>query len=387
MGFSLYKYRAYLNPYKTFDTGPTAHTAPGFPTLVAGVYHVFGDQVAGAYAVHMTEATVVVAQMALLPFVMEALGTSFLTGLLGAAFAVIGVRRDPTWEANYSCLLLMLATLLACRYYRAILGKTDPSALLGSPLRIASAFGLVWGAILLTGPSAGSIWVVWLALGIWVSRRFGSPRAWVPALIVPLVLLIPWEWRNYKVFCAFVPIRDSFGLELQLSNNPCAKVTIWLNRHGEKCYDHPNEVAAEARKVLDFGEVEYNRGKQREAVRWIASHPQQALSLWEKRFGVFWFLRLDRRIATWAIDFATALTPLGLLVLDRRSRLGAVLCASILLVFPLIYYTIQASDRYRLPIMWVTFGLAAAGCAAPLEWAFRSLRFSRAQKVVLSSRA
>jgi hypothetical protein len=65
-------------------------------------------------------------------------------------------------------------------YYRAILGKTDPSALLGSPLRIASAFGLVWGAILLTGPSAGSIWVVWLALGIWVSRRFGSPRAWGP---------------------------------------------------------------------------------------------------------------------------------------------------------------------------------------------------------------
>ena len=189
------------------------------------------------------------------------------------------------------------------------------------------------------------------------------------------------------MFHAFVPIRDSFGLELQLSNNRCAKVTIWLNRHGEKCYDQPNEVAAEARKVLDFGEVEYNRGKQREAVRWIASHPQQALSLWEKRFGVFWFLQLDRRIATWAIDFATALTPLGLLVLDRRSRLGAVPCASILLVFPLIYYTIQASGRYRLPIMWVTFGLAAAGCAAPLEWAFRSLRFSRAQKVVLSSRA
>ena len=100
MGFALYKYGAYLNPYKTFDTGPTAHTAPGFPTLVAGVYHVFGDQIAGAYAVHMTEATAVVAQIALLPFVMEVLGTSFLTGLLGAAFAVIGVRRDPTWEGN-----------------------------------------------------------------------------------------------------------------------------------------------------------------------------------------------------------------------------------------------------------------------------------------------
>jgi len=78
----------------------------------------------------------------MLPFVMEALGTSFLTGLLGAAFAVIGVRRDPTWEANYSGLLLMPATLLACRYYRAILSKTDPPALLGSPL--ASPRCLAW---------------------------------------------------------------------------------------------------------------------------------------------------------------------------------------------------------------------------------------------------
>ena len=108
MGFAVYKYGVYLNPYKTLDTGPTAHTAPAFPTLVAGLYHIFGDQVAGAYAVQMTEATAVVAQIALLPFVMQALGTSFVTGLLGAAFAVIGVRRDPTWEANYSGLLLML---------------------------------------------------------------------------------------------------------------------------------------------------------------------------------------------------------------------------------------------------------------------------------------
>jgi hypothetical protein len=88
MGFAVYKYGVYLNPYKTLDTGPTAHTAPAFPTLVAGLYHIFGDQVAGAYAVQMTEATAVVAQIALLPFVMQALGTSFVTGLLG------GVRSD-----------------------------------------------------------------------------------------------------------------------------------------------------------------------------------------------------------------------------------------------------------------------------------------------------
>ena len=192
------------------------------------------------------------------------------------------------------------------------------------------------------------------------------------------MLLMPWEWRNYKTFHALAPIRDSFGLELQLSNNPCAKVTVWLNRHGEKCYDHPNEVAAEARKVMDLGEVEYNRAKLHEAVSWIASHPREALGLWRKRFVVFWFLPLDRRIATWAMDFATALSPLGVLALYRRSRLGAVLCATILLVFPLVYYTIQASDRYRLPIMWVTFGLAAAGLAGLFQF-FAQLLLNRSE--------
>ena len=37
---------------------------------------------------------------------------------------------------------------------------------LARPLRTASVWGLVWGAILLTGPSEGSTWVVWLPLRI-----------------------------------------------------------------------------------------------------------------------------------------------------------------------------------------------------------------------------
>ena len=183
-------------------------------------------------------------------------------------------------------------------------------------------------------------------------------------------------WRNYNVFHAGVPIRDTFGLEFELSNNPCAKVTLWESRHGEKCYDHPNEVAAEAQKVVDLGEVEYNRGKLREAVSWIASHPRQASRLWQKRFIIFWFLPLDRRIATWAMDFATALSTLGLLALYRRNPSGAILCATILVAFPAVYYTVLESDRYRLPIIWVTFGLAAAGLAGLFQF-FAQLLLNR----------
>jgi hypothetical protein len=280
------------------------------------------------------------------------------------------VRRVPTWEANYLGLLLLLATLAAARYYAAIRGKTASWRFLRSPQSIAWVLGLVWGAILLTGPSAGAIWIAWLLLGAWVSRRHGFHYAWLPALIVPLLVAAPWEWRNYKVFHAIIPLRDSFGLELRISNNPCAKVTLFQNRHGQKCYAHPNEDLAEAQKVVALGEAAYNRQQAREAVQWIEANPLRALSLWAQRCKLFWFPTAGRQIAMWTIDVVTPLSLLGLFALSRSSRAGAILLLSFMAIYPLVYYLIQASERYRFPILWVTFGLGAAGLAALMEWIF-----------------
>jgi hypothetical protein len=359
MGHSLYEFGDFRDPYQTLNTGPTAHTAPGFPAVVTAVYKVFGDKAAGAYAVQVVEAAMVVAQIALLPVVMQALGTNLFTGLFGALFFVMGVRRFSYWEANYVGLLLMLATLLAVRYVRLIDQR--------SPWRIACALGLIWSAILLTGPASGSIWVVWLVAGAWLSMRSGFQYAWTPALILPLVLIAPWELRNYRVFHAFVPIRTTFGLELKISNNPCAKVTLWQERHGQKCYEHPNEVVAEAQKVAEVGEVEYNRRQLREAIHWIEANPTKALSLWLQRCALFWFPTPGRRIAIWVIDAATVLSLMGLWGLYGYSRTGFSLCVMWLLIYPLPYYLSAADERYRVPVLWVTFGLAALGCTVLVE--------------------
>jgi hypothetical protein len=370
MGHSLYQHGDLANPYQTLNTGPSAHTAPGFPVIVAGVYRVFGDGAAGAYALKMTEASVVLLQIALLPIVMRALGTSLLTGLVAALIAVLGVRRVPTWEASYLGLLLMLATLMAARYYAALRGKTASWRVLRTPQSIAWVLGVLWGAILLTGPSAGAIWIAWLLLGAWLSRRHGFHYAWLPALIVPVLLAVPWEWRNYKLFHTVIPFRDSFGLELRISNNPCAKVTLWLNRHGVRCYAHPNEDLAEAQKIVQMGEVAYNQQQMREAVQWIKANPVKAASLWAQRFKLFWFPVAGRQIAMWTIDVVTPLSLLGLWSLYRNSRAGAILLMSFMVIYPLVYYLIQASERYRFPILWVTFGLGAAGLAALVQWIF-----------------
>jgi hypothetical protein len=341
------------------NTGITAHTAPGFPVLVAGVYRVFGDQSQGAYALEMIEAVVMVAGIALLPLVMHALGASVPAGLLAGFIAILGIRRVPTWEANYAALLLMVAILLAFRYWLAISGKIAPSRHLTSPWSIALVLGSLWGAILLISPSTGSVWAVWLMLGAWISRRSGFRYAWLPCLIIPLILIAPWEWRNYRIFHAFVPLRDSFGLELRLSNNPCAKVTLWQNRHGIPCYDHPNESVAEAQKIMSQGEIAYNAQKTRDAIRWIAGNPAKALGLWTRRLQLFWFPKITPQIAIWTINLITPLSLLGLVFLFRMNRASTILLSTLLLIYPLIYYIIQASDRYRIPILWVSYGLAA----------------------------
>lgn len=370
LGHSLYQNGTLANPYQTLDTGPSAHTAPGFPVLAAGVYALFGDGPQGFYALKMIEAVALVMHIALLPLLMRALGTSLLTGLLAAFLTVLGVRRVPTWEANYVALLLVLATLFAALYLRAIWKKGGQPGFLGSPQAIAWVLGFIWAAILLTGPSSGAVWLVWLMLGGWLSWRRGFRYAWLPVLIVPVLAAVPWTLRNYRVFHAFVPIRDSLGLELYISNNPCAKVTLYENRHGNKCYAHPNEDAAEARKVLASGEVAYNRQKEQEALRWIAANPGTAIGLWVRRIWAFWFPVAGRQIATWTIDVVTPLSLLGLWVLFRQNQWAAILLASLAGIFPLPYYLIQASDRYRYPILWVTFALGAVALSAMVRGIF-----------------
>jgi hypothetical protein len=170
------------------------------------------------------------------------------------------------------------------------------------------------------------------------------------------------------------------GLELSIANNPCAKATFfenWDNRKGQQCYAHPNEYAAEAQKVLELGEVAYNRLKMREAMQWIRANPKRAISLWIQRFKLFWFPEPEGVIALWTIDLLTPVSLIGFFFLARANRAGAFLLMTFVVVYPLVYYVIQASNRYRIPILWVTFGVAAACLAAPLEWAFLNLNPAR----------
>jgi len=134
---------------------------------------------------------------------------------------------------------------------------------------------------------------------------------------------------------------------------------------------HPNRSANEARKVLELGEPDYNKLRLREVLDWIKAHRRRFVRLSVYRFIAWWmptesgtlqfeeYTGKDRRLERSIIYLMTLLSVAGLAILFRSDFKSAVLCVSCLAIFPLIYYFVQFQDRYRDPIMWLTFLLGA----------------------------
>ena len=393
MGHELYKEGGWVNPYFVLKTGPSAHVAPLFPAFLAVLYHAFGDGAKGYYAFQFSEALILTADIGMIPLVAQALGAEAMVGFIAAFLAVLAMGRDWHLEGNLVTFMLLLVTLLACRYLRMVatpletaLKHLDKSrSLLQSPATLAAGIGLLWGLILLTSPSNGLVWMSWLALG-WYSYRLGARRAWLLAMVVPILMIAPWTWRNYRVLHAVVPVRSNLGIELMVSNNPCAVYSL-TGTEDNGCFwpIHPNISREEARKVIDLGEVQYNRLKMRQALDWIRVNPRAFWRLTRQRFLYFWFPTETGKLieavpdprhhtSPWIVYSATLLSVPGLLLLWRTCRYGAVICMTFLAFYPVIYYFVAFQYRYRYPISWVTFVLGSVTIWRGALWAMDKLR-------------
>jgi hypothetical protein len=376
---------AFANPYAPLPTGPTAHVAPGYPALLAAIYWVFGTGAVGAFMFQAVDASIMVLQVALIPAAATALGAGRWTGLLAALFSIGGLHHSGPWEASFSGLILIVSTLLACRYFAVI--ETGPISrtslkVLNTPGGVACVTGVLWGIQLLTAPNTGPVWVAWILAAAWISRRRGLPRAWLPAAVVPILLVLPWIVRNQALFHSLIPVRGNLGLELWVSHNPCAKITF-IENLTSGCFPHPNHVLAEAQEMARIGEVEYNRTRLHYALAWIRDNPTRAFGMWIRRTTYFWFPLPDvslnakaprQRWSFWVVDVLTVFTIPGLVLLWRGSRPGAAICAIFLVLYPLIYYFMQWMERYRFPIVWVTFILAAVAIRSTVAWLWSKAR-------------
>jgi hypothetical protein len=363
----------FANPFVPLDTGPSAHTAPALPALLALLMRVFGDGITGMYAIKFTAVLVLSVQLALFPVFSRLLGMGEWNGIIGAILwiaAAVGTGaargHQPTpmfvWESLYAAILVAVAVCSFRRYLDVPL--VDSS-------RPAWLLGCATGILMLTCPTGGVIFVGFIGLLLWKDKMdiFKNSRL-VIIMLLPAVIVAPWIIRNFLVFDRFILVRDNLGLELAVSNNDCAMFGIQQNIQSE-CFAkvHPNANIDEARRVLANGEPTYNDLRLREALHWINTHPARFFRLCALRVAAFWMPPRDRgpysllgrgrtseRIALYLM---TPLSVAGLFILYRRDILSWLVCLICLGLFPLIYYTVQYEYRYRYPILWVTFLLGS----------------------------
>jgi GT2 family glycosyltransferase len=213
-------------------------------------------------------------------------------------------------------------------------------------------FGLLWGIEALSNPAALSFLPFagcWLAYQLY--RR--GKRFLVPALLSAVVFwmaIMPWLVRNYEVMGKIVFIRDNFGNELRIGNNPLAEGAYVLAYH-------PSQNASIMAKYRQLGELAFCADQGRLARQWIADNPGKFAVNSVKRFYYFWNGIPRQSNIQWLAEIKNThillLSVLGigglLLALKRRVP-GVFLFASLLVFYPLVYYICFPEPRYRHPI-------------------------------------
>ena len=326
-------------------TGPSAWNAPIYPYIVAWAFRLFGVY-SHAAAFALLTFNSIFAALTCWPIYRTARRVfnervAMWSGWVWALLPYIiywSVRW--VWETSLSAFLLSLLFMLTLEME----GDDRSSSWFG--------YGLLWGVVGLTNPSALSFLPFsggWLAYQL---RRRGKSFL-VPALLSGVIFwmtLMPWLVRNYEVFHKPVFVRDNVGVEIRCGNNPIAEGT-WVGAF------HPSQSVVLFEQYRRMGEADFCVLQGHLARQWIEENPSRFLVLTFRRFVFFWngLPRLSRlrglEETKNSLFLASSVISLwGLLLAVKRRVHGVFLFASLILFYPLVYYISFPHPRYRHPI-------------------------------------
>jgi hypothetical protein len=335
---SLVSHGRFADPFiSTGATGPTAHLAPLFPFVLAVFLFVMGKlaiygEIGGMCLAHGIHA-------ALLPRISRQFFGRDLPGLIAAVCTIVFpiFLLEPVWE-NMCAATAVVAFCLWARRFR---GAAD-----------GARYGAAAGLLALLNPSLVALAACWLAYSVW--RNWPGTRNFIrcgaACAAACLLVLLPWEIRIYRELGGFAFVRDNLGMELYAANNDCAQPTLIGNlANGCQKLMHPIFNPREMDDVQQMGELNYNRDRQRRAWAWISTHSGRFRQLLEQRFWAFWF----PPGAVW-IEGVTWLSLAGLAIALRRREEMLWFALPACALYPLTYYLVQVSTRFRFPILWIS---------------------------------
>jgi hypothetical protein len=335
-------------------SGPTAFVAPMYPYILVALLKLSAGKVAFPLLVATFNILVASLLWGLLPVVSEKLAFPRRVGLLAGMMGAVNPIRHWTelngnWEATLSGLSLMgiVALTFSCRST-----WTKPSR--------ALLLGFAWGMVALLQPAAVTVFATLLAvLSLTRPLPSGIFRGTGIALVAFILILTPWTIRNYRNFGGFMFVRSNLGTNLSMSNNDGA-----LPSQGNQFRPqarHPHVSLVEFAKRNEMGELAYDRSRLADALAWMAAHPAPFARLTVSRFRLFWIP--ERSLVVFSlIEWAlTTFAVIGLLSLFRSGAAARWVILGIWITYPLLYYFIQADERYRYPIEWTIVLVAAVG--------------------------
>lgn len=323
-------------------TGPTAWEAPLYPFLLAGVFKLFGVYTLASAWVMLALNSVF---SALTCLTIYRIGGR-LFGSQPARWAAWTWALFPyaiywpvrvVWETSLSALLLSAAILLTLRLEE------------NSRRREWILLGALWGAIALTNPTLLSFLPFALAWLWWRRRSTATVANIALALGLCALVVAPWLARNYRVFGQFVFIRDNFGLEVHMSNNPKSG-GLWTRS------EHPGNNPQAMQQFAEMGELPYMKAEQRAAFAFIGRHPGEFAEFFAERIWYFWAGQpQEALVRSWnmaparhlAFLLSTLAALAGLWLCFRKRVRGTFLLACALAVYPIPYYIAFPAPRYR----------------------------------------
>jgi hypothetical protein len=348
--------KGFSSPFRQQPTGPSAWIPPIFPYLLAIIFRVFGVFTVASFRAATAFNIVVHAATCLLLYEVAGQVLGRRVGLYSAyALASFPLVFYPlTWlhllpgQAEGGARSLFIPP--------TFVGYSSLSALAILVLIFYtlqpphwSVHGIAWGVSALINPTvlAFAPAFVFYLLRHRQSRRYVALVACVGALCIS-----PWLVRNYVVFHHFIPIRDNFGIQLKLGNQPGEKGIFNADIY-------PTSNPYELKRVAELGEAEYDAEAQREAVKIIRAHPAEFAVNTIRRFG-YWWLGIPVESQTlgrlWfvknlALAAFSGLAFCGAVIASQKRNRSAWLFVAVLLFYPVVYYVTQTfSMAYMYPI-------------------------------------
>jgi len=359
VAISLAQGRGFANAFG--NTGPTAHMSPLYPFFLSLVYRTFGLGTAGEIAQEVLSCSFASLTWALIPALGE---ICQLDRRIGIAAALVGatltINRWAETKGSSEAAMAGLICLLMFMFYMKCWYARDFS------LRAGVFAGILSGLAILVSATLASIvigllitgYIIFRKLPHWRYLRFASV-----AVIFVFATLFPWALRNYVVLGGLVWTRSNLPLELMVSNNDYAQPTLNHNEQSGYRY-HPFMSPEQRGLVRRMGELAYQRKLKGEVLLWIRTHPQRFATLTLHRIYYFWIPEMKRPIQTVFLALLLVISVPSLIFLLKQQQLVAYGVLTMWIMYPLIYYVIQAHPRYAYPIQWTLYYLSSAGILA-----------------------